>query len=43
MAVGKIDDKTGKNQITVEGYGIKLCMNKDGVVGTEANWTSQNE
>ncbi|PUU81653.1 hypothetical protein B9Z19DRAFT_1113273 [Tuber borchii] len=28
------DDKTGKNQILVEGYGLKLCVNIEGMVET---------
>jgi len=39
-AVVKKDDKTGKNQILVEGYGLKLCMNTDGVVGTKTKSNS---
>jgi len=30
----------GKNQITVEGHGLKICMNMDGVVGTAAKSNS---
>jgi len=38
MAAGRNGDKTGKNQITVEGYRIKLYRN--GVMGTEAKLNS---
>jgi len=30
----------GKNQITVEGHGHKICMNMDGVVGNAAKLNS---
>jgi len=43
MAAGKNDQKTGKNQITVEGHGLKLCMNTDGVVGMGARSNSTME
>jgi len=34
---------TGKNQITLEGHGLKVCMNMDGVVGTPAMSNSMIE
>lgn len=34
-AVVKKNDKTGENELLVEGYGLRQCMNTDGVVGTE--------
>lgn len=39
-AVVKKDDKTGLNDLLVEGYGLKACMNTEGVVGTKT--TSNN-
>jgi len=37
---GKHDDKTGKNHIALEGHGLKICINMDGVVGTPAKSNS---
>lgn len=34
-AVVKKNDKTGENELLVEGYGLRQCMNTDGVVGTQ--------
>jgi DNA-directed RNA polymerase III subunit RPC1 len=34
-AVVKKNDKTGENELLVEGYGLRQCMNTDGVIGTE--------
>lgn len=34
-AVISKDEKTQHNLLLVEGYGLKACMNTDGVVGTE--------
>jgi len=39
-AAGKHDDKTGKNHIALEGHGLKICVNMDGVVGTPAKSNS---
>ncbi|TGZ83978.1 beta and beta-prime subunits of DNA dependent RNA-polymerase [Ascodesmis nigricans] len=33
-AVVKKNEKTGENELLVEGYGLLKCMNTDGVVGT---------
>jgi len=38
-AAGQHEEKTGKNQITLEGYRLKICMKTDGVVGTAAKST----
>ena len=40
---GKHDDKTGKNQITVEGHGLKIFISTDGMVGTTAKSSSITE
>lgn len=34
-AVVKKNDKTGENELLVEGYGLRQCMNTDGVIGTQ--------
>jgi len=34
-AVVKKNDKTGENDLLVEGYGLRQCMNTDGVIGTK--------
>lgn len=34
-AVVKKNDKTGENELLVEGYGLLKCMNTDGVIGTQ--------
>jgi DNA-directed RNA polymerase III subunit RPC1 len=34
-AIIKTDDKTLKNSLLVEGYGLKACMTTDGVIGTQ--------
>ena len=34
-AVVKKNDKTGENELLVEGYGLRQCMNTDGVIGTK--------
>lgn len=34
-AVVKKNEKTGENELLVEGYGLLACMNTDGVVGTQ--------
>lgn len=34
-AVVKKNEKTGENELLVEGYGLLQCMNTDGVVGTQ--------
>jgi len=42
-AVVKKDDKTGKNELLVEGYGLKLCINTEGIVGTHTKSNSVME
>lgn len=42
-AVVKKDEKTGKNELLVEGYGLKLSMNTEGVVGTQTKSNSVME
>ena len=39
-AVVKKDDKSGKNELLVEGYGLKLCINTEGIVGTHTKSNS---
>lgn len=39
-AVVKKDEKTGKNELLVEGYGLKLCMNTEGIIGTQSKSNS---
>jgi DNA-directed RNA polymerase III subunit RPC1 len=34
-AVVKKNEKTGHNELLVEGYGLRQCMNTDGVIGTQ--------
>ncbi|KAI9684509.1 MAG: hypothetical protein M1829_002319 [Trizodia sp. TS-e1964] len=42
-AVIQTDDKTLKNAIIVEGYGLRGCMATDGVIGTETSSNSVME
>lgn len=42
-AVVKKDDKSGKNELLVEGYGLKLCINTEGIVGTHTKSNSVME
>ncbi|KAI9813282.1 MAG: hypothetical protein M1827_004224 [Pycnora praestabilis] len=42
-AIIKTDDKTLKNALLVEGYGLKACMNTEGVVGTATKTNSVME
>ena len=42
-AVVKKDDKSGKNELLVEGYGLKLCMNTEGIIGTQTKSNSVME
>ena len=39
-AVIKKDDSNGKNDLLVEGYGLKLCMNTEGIIGTHTKSNS---
>ncbi|KAI9831688.1 MAG: hypothetical protein M1819_004754 [Sarea resinae] len=39
-AIIKTDEKTSKNALLVEGYGLRACMNTDGVVGTHTRTNS---
>ena len=34
-AVVKKNEKTNENELLVEGYGLRQCMNTDGVIGTQ--------
>ena len=42
-AVVKKDDQSGKNELLVEGYGLKLCINTEGIVGTHTKSNSVME
>ncbi|KAI9699676.1 MAG: hypothetical protein M1836_002710 [Candelina mexicana] len=42
-AIIKTDEKTGKNALLVEGYGLKACMSTDGVIGTSTKTNSVTE
>ncbi|KAF8433614.1 hypothetical protein BGX38DRAFT_1275957 [Terfezia claveryi] len=42
-AVVKKDDRSGKNELLVEGYGLKLCINTEGIVGTHTKSNSVME
>ncbi len=42
-AIIKTDEKTGKNALLVEGYGLKACMATDGVIGTSTKTNSVME
>lgn len=39
-AVVKKDEKTGKNELLVEGYGLRLCINTEGIIGTHTKSNS---
>ncbi|KZF19018.1 beta and beta-prime subunits of DNA dependent RNA-polymerase [Xylona heveae TC161] len=39
-AIIKTDEKTLKNSLLVEGYGLRQCMNTDGIIGTATKTNS---